>query len=459
MVFVVPLWAQTDQPKSPQPDYLALAQANRSVRKIFEADIAKARTPPGQIELAKKLLQSAAEENINTANRYALLLLAREMAVAAGDVETSTTVADAILNAFSVDALKLKLEVAQELEKKIHLPFARSDLINFYKSLILDALQAERFEFGRRISASAQNAARQGDDRSLTRLINTTEKRLREAEIAYNGSKKAQVTLAQNPADPAANLIVGKYYCFYKSDWSHGLPLLARSSDAPLKALAARELAAPDKALPQITLGDGWWSISESSPGSIKQVVQSHAVTWYRKALPELTGLAKARVERRLMEARLASAEEGELLPTMIGSFTTADDGLVILKGGERIKTPDTFTPPVVLRIVAQTEKNNIRIAYAAEHIIFNWELDPAQLRVHGGPADGHHTPGAGLVPINKWVTIDLLVRPGVMAIFVDGQLRHEIPADFSQINDPLQIFTHDSTIRIKSVRVRQLPP
>jgi hypothetical protein len=57
----------------------------------------------------------------------------------------------------------------------------------------------------------------------------------------------------------------------------------------------------------------------------------------------------------------------------MIGKFTGGENGIVILKQGDRIKTPETFTPPVVFRIVAETEKNDIRLAYAADQIIFNW--------------------------------------------------------------------------------------
>ena len=153
----------------------------------------------------------------------------------------------------------------------------------------------------------------------------------------------------------------------------------------------------------------------------------------------------------------MAGADEGELLPIMIGKFTASENGIVLLKEGDRIKTTENFTPPVVFRIVAQTEKTNIRIAYAADQIIFNWEVNPTELRVHGGPANERHKAGAGQVPIKTWVAIDLLVRPRLMAISVDGKLRHEIQADFSQINDPLQIFTFNSTIKIKSVRVRQL--
>src|SRR5256885_16434247 len=84
--------------KSPPPDAAALSQANRNIRDIFKADLARARTPNAQIELAKKFLQSAAEEKVNLNDHYALLLLARELAVNAGDVETSTAAADAIVD-------------------------------------------------------------------------------------------------------------------------------------------------------------------------------------------------------------------------------------------------------------------------------------------------------------------------------------------------------------------------
>jgi hypothetical protein len=443
--------------KSPPPDLVSLAQANRSVRKIFEADIAKARTPQLQTELAKKLLQAAEDEKTNTTNRYAVLLLARDIATSAGDVDTSATIANGIINSFSVDPLKLRLEIAQDLEKSVRAPYAKSDLIHFYNGAIIDAIQAEQFEFGRRIAAAAQAFARKTDDPALPRLVTAASQRLQEAQTAFNTAKKAQATLAQNPNDPAANLLIGKYYCFYKSDWAQGLPLLARTSDAALTSLAAREQAGSPKPTDQVNLADDWWSYSETSPGSTKAVIQSHAVMWYRKALPDLSGLTKTRVEKRLAAARLANAAEGELLPTMNGNFTADETGIVILHRGDRIKTPESFVPPVVFRIVAQTEKHNIRIAFAAEQIILNWEGNPTELRVDGGPGGGRYKAGAGQVPIKTWVTIDLLVRPRLMAISVDGQLRHEIQADFSRVDEPLQIFAPDSTLKIKSVRVRQL--
>jgi hypothetical protein len=449
--------AATFAEKSPPPDLIAVSQATRNVRKIFEADIAKARAPQQQAELAKKLLQAADDEKTNTTNRYALLLFARDTAISAGDVDTSVAASSAIIESFSVDPLKLKLELAQDLEKSVTAPYAKSDLVLFYNTAIIDAIGAEQFESARRIAAAGQTFARKTDDPALPRLLSATSQRLGEAQTAFNGSKKAQATLAQNPNDPAANLIVGKYYCFFKSAWQYGLPHLAKSSDATLKSLATRELSSPEKAMDTVNLADDWWAFSESSSGSTRQVIQSHAAALYRKGLPELTGLTKTRVEKRLASAQSENTIEGELLPTMSGKFTAGENGVVILHRGDRIKTAETFSAPVVFRIVAQTEKHNIRIAYAADQVILNWEGNHTELRVDGGPGGGRYKPGAGEIPVSTWVTIDLLVRPRLMAISVDGKLRHQIQADFSRVEEPLQVFAVDSTLKIKSVRVRQL--
>jgi hypothetical protein len=447
-------FAQPASSKSPPPHYATLTQANRSVREIFKADIAQAQTPAQKLDLAKRLLESASDEKLNTANRYALLLLARDMAVESGDVETASTVANVMLESYLHEPLKFKLEIAQALDKTTRAPHARADLVSFYSNLMIESIQLERFEAGRRISSSAQASARHSGDDGLIRQISATEQRLRDAEIAHNGSKKARLALAKNPADPAASLTVGKYCCFYKSDWKTGLPLLAQSSDASLKSLAARELADPEKPEAQAALADDWWTVAESAPGSTKAVIQSHAAAWYRKSLPALAGLTKVRVQRRLTDVQLGGADD-ELLPLMTGKLTANDNGIITLKHGDRIESPQTFSPPVVFRIVAQTEDTNIRIHYAQKQIIFNWELNRTELRVDGG----RHKAGAGLVPKNTWVTIDLLVRPRSMAISVDGELRHEFAGDFTQINEPLQLFTYISSIKIKSVRVRQLAP
>jgi hypothetical protein len=132
--------------------------------------------------------------------------------------------------------------------------------------------------------------------------------------------------------------------------------------------------------------------------------------------------------------------------------------GGTVLKGSDHLDTPDLYRPPVEITIVAKTDSTNIRMAYAADQVIFNWELDKSQLRVDGGPADGHHKRGAGYVRPGKFVTIKWIVKPMSQAIYVDGALRYEHSGDYSQINRSVTVFpANGSVVTVKSIKVKRL--
>jgi len=133
-------------------------------------------------------------------------------------------------------------------------------------------------------------------------------------------------------------------------------------------------------------------------------------------------------------------------------------DGSMVLKGSERFSTTNTFRPPVEITIVAKTDSTNLRIGYAADQVIFNWEGNRDQLRVDGGPADGHHRSGAGEIPVGKYVKIRWLVTPQHQAIYVDDELRFEHSGDYSGVNRKVSVFPAvGSEVTVKSVTVKQL--
>src|SRR5262249_237311 len=95
------------------------------------------------------------------------------------------------------------------------------------------------------------------------------------------------------------------------------------------------------------------------------------------------------------------------------------------------------------------------RMAYAANQVIFNWEVNPNELRVDGGPANGLHQAGVGHIPANKYVTIKWLVSNTNQAIYVDGQLRFKHAGDYSQINRRVSVFpANGCTVTVKSLTV-----
>jgi hypothetical protein len=131
----------------------------------------------------------------------------------------------------------------------------------------------------------------------------------------------------------------------------------------------------------------------------------------------------------------------------------------VKLTKGAVAATKATFKPPVEILIEAKTNSTNLRMSYAANAVIFNWERNQTELRVDGGPAGGKHKPGAGLIPTNKYVTIRWVVTPTKQSIEVDGQSRYEHSGDYSKINNPVAVFcANGSEVTVKSIKVRQLP-
>ena len=149
--------------------------------------------------------------------------------------------------------------------------------------------------------------------------------------------------------------------------------------------------------------------------------------------------------------------------PSSHGSGRVTRDAIVSSKGlvledGDILSTPASFKPPVQITIVAKTDSTDLRIAYAANQVIFNWELDRDQLRVDGGPADGLHKAGAGSIPKGKFVTIRWEVTPKHQAVYVNDQLRFEHEGDYSNIKRCVSVFPAvGSEVTVKSIRVKRL--
>jgi len=115
-------------------------------------------------------------------------------------------------------------------------------------------------------------------------------------------AQKATAKLADSPDDADAHLALGKYLCFQQGDWEQGLPHLSRGGDSTLKELAAKGLTDPKDALAQAEIGDAWWNAAEKAKGKDKVGLQAGAQFWYTKALPALTGLSKAKAQKRLAD-------------------------------------------------------------------------------------------------------------------------------------------------------------
>jgi hypothetical protein len=154
----------------------------------------------------------------------------------------------------------------------------------------------------------------------------------------------------------------------------------------------------------------------------------------------------------------------GDLLPTMVtvnNIQTNADlEGLILSdterKGGA-IMTQQKFHPPLIIRTRAKTDALDLRLFYANGMVIFNWELNPTELRVHD-PANGRISAiaGKGGILPNQWHDVVWEIARTGVRLFVDGQVRFQASNDYSKLDGAAGIGAYLSKVTVASFVVEQ---
>ena len=188
------------------------------------------------------------------------------------------------------------------------------------------AADADRFEVAGRLAKAAIRAAGSGNDNLLKREMFDRNKEIERLTKRYAAVGESLKKAAADASDADANLAAGRWQCFVKGNWDKGIPLLAKGKDADLSAVAKQDLADPNDPKAQMDLGDAWWTLSEKEPAAGKAFMQARAWRWYNEALPKLTGLDKARVERRMMSP-IASEGPSSRGGLQVGNVASASNG------------------------------------------------------------------------------------------------------------------------------------
>ena len=295
--------ASAESARLPVPDAATLQSAQKLVKEVYDGEIAKAKTADEKMILARKLLETAGETGSDPAGRYALLCRARDLAAGAGDDETAFA-AITQLEKYDIDALGLKLEALTAIAKALSRNEEVEGFLKRVNPLIDEAIAADRYVAAAQLAKLAEGVAKATRDLDLVKAAADRVQEVKDVQAAYGPARKALETLAANPQEPEANLLAGKFLCLMKGDWQKGLPLLARGSDAALKSLAEQAASRPEPAEKQAELADAWWALSEQEQGVARQHLRQYAAGWYAKASPNLTGLLRAKAEKRASEGQ-----------------------------------------------------------------------------------------------------------------------------------------------------------
>jgi hypothetical protein len=314
MTFATTLAASADQQPLtvplavPVPEAAALDTASRAIKDLLKGEIDAARTPPAKLDLAKSFLQKGIDTQGDPAGQYVLLRMARDSATALADASLAVQAIDEMARSFQIDSPAMKLETLSSIAKITMPPAQQKAFADTALAVADDAAAADNYDFAKQVAALGVAAAKKAREGDLVKQLLARDKEADALKLAFNEVKAAQDKLDEQPLDPAANLAVGRYRALLKADWDHGIPMLALGSDLKLKELATAELEAdaeldatkrPDE---QLKLADSWWDYAGSVEPATRDRIESRALFWYTKALPQLSGVPKLRVEKLLQE-------------------------------------------------------------------------------------------------------------------------------------------------------------
>jgi hypothetical protein len=191
------------------------------------------------------------------------------------------------------ERMELALQLGRSAKHVVEASFAAQHLLAWCRQAVAagdDALAG-------RLATTAQVFSSRHKDRVLTALVKDLPAWIAEVTASRKGQPEVDLLGNVGPADATA---IGRLACLLLDDWATGLPSLAAGGDAALAKLAALELEAGGGLASAAAIGDGWWTVADKQRGFSSTLVQRHAVGWYRKALPQATGITRSRIEQRL---------------------------------------------------------------------------------------------------------------------------------------------------------------
>jgi hypothetical protein len=254
-----------------------------------------------QLSLLDKLLTRARVAPEAPDLRFALFLSAQDLAVKLGKLDQALRILEYRSRWFESDELidksTLLRNSAQNAEE---LPRTS---IEAAVAVVEQADKQARPDIVDELMRQQKLFAQPADAPELSARIVAAKKRWEEGAKERESLNKLLATLESTPDDKEANLLFGKHLCFRLGDWSRGLPLLQKSGDAVLAALARKDLANPMDGKSLEELSYAWFNFYEKAEVMLKAGALARARYWMEKVPgSDLPNPGKLGVASKLLE-------------------------------------------------------------------------------------------------------------------------------------------------------------
>lgn len=445
-------------PKLPEkllpPDPDAQEKALKAIREVFEVDYAK-NSPADRQVFARKLLKDAVATRGDRVSQFVLFLQARDIAAQAGDLVTAFRAIDAVAKEFAVDPLALKVGTLSKLAPTTTHDLAGPAVAACF-NVVDDAVARDHYDLGLFVLKKAETLAKNPTNVSLQAKVQARAKDIIDLRKERENLRSAEKLLAEKPDDPAANLQVGGFLCFLKSDWARGLPMLRKGGDGNLGRIIETELAGPSSPELRMDLGDAWLKVAEADGRDLaKANLKLRARYWYEQALGGLTGFPRTRVQKLLED--LCNEEKAkwstDLLPfvdpkkdSVAGDWKRDGSGLFSpATKFARLQLP--FIPPeeydLELEVTPQANHNAFVVSLVGGGRQFNVVIDAWETSNVGGiqnmdgkAAIDNETTFRGRVFIDRTPrTLHCCVRKTRVSVSVAGKTLIDWKADYKRLS------------------------
>ncbi len=310
--------------KVPVPDDAAVEAARQSIRQIF-ADEYRKESSGDKRDLAEKLIEYAGQGEQDKATQYAMLQEAVDVATKAKGLTVAIAAIDALDATFEIDALAGKADVVQSLGRSLKKPKTAEQFTPIAINVARAIAAAGEYRTGVEPAKLAQTAAKKSGVGQLLLRANRCHKDVAHIERQDRTIRAVQSRLERNPDDRRANFIVGRFECLIAGRWQAGLPKLAKADNEKIRQMAELEQAAPQDPAAQKALADAWFELADKQPDLYKHPMLTRALHWYEQGLPQVEGLEKVRVDKRIDECYL-----GRGLPPGLRTLTDAQRELIV---------------------------------------------------------------------------------------------------------------------------------
>jgi hypothetical protein len=147
------------------------------------------------------------------------------------------------------------------------------------------------------------------------------------------------------------------------------------------------------------------------------------------------------------------------------GCVITRKDGFIEIAGSamnwvmSAAIAPFVCRAPFVFRVVGRTDSTNLRMHWHRGELIFNWECNVRELRVHDpATAEQHSLKDKGFLSTNEWHEILWEIGLKRMRVIVDGDVRYDGEGDYSGFESAPSVGPcFGSTVSIREFSVSSL--